>query len=341
MVALAPLDRIVTLADPLRLRAEHLPLLPPSNTVFRIPVDALEDAATRKHCAALAGQGYRLQADGTAGFQQIESGISGIARDMSAVPPPNPPEWALLTMAGPHWAYGVASAEHHAICRDAGFHWFSGDAARLRGAGAGDCTSRKRLLALLALLAEDADSRELEAVLKQDPALSYHLLKVVNSAAFGLPSPVHHFGQAINVLGRRQLQRWLQLLLYARPQPDGPIDPLLPQAALRAAQMEALCLLQGGDRERQDLAFVTGVFALLDVLLAMPMADIVGALRLDADIVAALLGRTGPLGELLALVEQAVPDPARVAAAGLTHEQFWQGQLQGWQWAIQVGRNLR
>ena len=72
-------------------------------------------------------------------------------------------------------------------------------------------------------------------VLKQDPALSYHLLKLVNSAAFGFANPIHNFTQAINVLGRRQLQRWLQLLLYARPQQDGMPNLLLPEAARRAA----------------------------------------------------------------------------------------------------------
>jgi len=218
--------------------------------------------------------------------------------------------------------------------------WFSGPYARRRTADAGDGTSRKRLLSLLGLLAQDADSRELETVLKQDPALSYHLLKLVNSAAFGFTNPIHNFGQAINVLGRRQLQRWLQLLLYARPQQDGLPNLLLPEAARRAAQMEALCRALGGDRDRQDLAFVVGVFALLDELLAMPMADIVAALTLDLDVVGALLDRAGPFGAMLALVEQPVPDPAAIAALGLAPEQFWDSQLQGWRWAIQVSRTI-
>jgi EAL and modified HD-GYP domain-containing signal transduction protein len=129
-------------------------------------------------------------------------------------------------------------------------------------------------------------------LLKQDPALAYHLLKLVNSAAFALSSPIHSFGQAINVLGRRQLQRWLQLLLYARQQDDGLANPLLPLAAVRASMMEELAKSLEGDRDQQDMAFVA-VFSLLDVLLAMPMTEIVAALSLDLDVVRALLDRAG------------------------------------------------
>ena len=179
---------------------------------------------------------------------------------------------------------------------------------------------------------------ELEALIKQDPSLSYHLLKLVNSAAFALSSPVHSFSQAINVLGRRQLQRWLQLLLYARQQDDGLPNPLLPLAAVRAAQMEALVRAQGGDRDQQDMAFVAGVFSLLDVLLGMAMTEIVAALSLDLDVVMALLDRAGPLGELLQLVEG--HDRAALELAGLDAATFWQTQLDAHQWALQVSRNL-
>jgi EAL and modified HD-GYP domain-containing signal transduction protein len=334
--ALAPLDCIIPVTDPLCIETAPATPLPATRLVLQVPAAALQDAAARKHCTVLAEQGYRLLVEGEAGLHASQAGICGIAHGGNGLPS----ALSLLSLPGPHWAHEVDDAARYTACRDAGMGWFSGDYSRRRAPEAGDGTTRKRLLSLLGLLAQDADSRELEAVLKQDPALSYHLLKLVNSAAFGFSNPIHHFGQAINVLGRRQLQRWLQLLLYARPQHDGMPNLLLPEAARRAAQMESLCKLQGGDRDRQDMAFVAGVFALLDQLLAMPMTEIVAALTLDLDIASALLDRTGPFGVMLALVEQPVPDPAGIAALGLSNEQFWHSQLHGWHWAIQVSRTV-
>lgn len=335
--ALAPLDCIIPLPDPRKLEASHLSSLPPQRVILRVTAEACQDEAVQKKCAALNEAGYRVMVDGVAGAAATKAGARALMFDCSIV---LPPMLALVAQPGPHVARRVDSEARLAECRAAGFSWFMGEFAHhpAPDSNSGDGTSRKRLLALLGLLARDADSRELETLLKQDPALSYHLLKLVNSAAFALSSPIHSFGQAINVLGRRQLQRWLQLLLYARQQDDGMANPLLPLAAVRAAQMEALSKARGDGRDQQDMAFVAGVFSLLDVLLGMPMTEIVNALSLDLDVVMALLDRAGPLGVLLQLAEHG--DAAALAAAGVERETYWQGQLQAYRWAIQVSRNL-
>jgi EAL and modified HD-GYP domain-containing signal transduction protein len=335
--SLAPLDCILPVPHPLQLELSQLESLPASNVILRVPADACADAAVQKKLAGYADAGYRIMVDGVAGMGATLSGAKSLAYDASLT---LPPVLALVGQPGPHLATGMGSEQRIAECAAAGFGWFMGDFALHppHDMNAGDGTSRKRLLALLGLLARDADSRELEVLLKQDPALSYHLLKLVNSAAFALSSPIHSFGQAINVLGRRQLQRWLQLLLYARQQDDGMTNPLLPLAAVRAAHMEALSKALGWDRDQQDMAFVAGVFSLLDVLLGMPMTEIVAALSLDLDVVMALLDRGGPLGELLSLVEK--HDGASLAKAGIEHETYWGAQLQAYHWAIQVSRNI-
>ncbi|GJJ03649.1 hypothetical protein RugamoR64_41870 [Duganella rhizosphaerae] len=335
--ALAPLDCILPVAQPALLELSQLSDLPPNRVILRVPAAACGEIAVQKKLSSYAEAGYRIMVDGVAGMAATLCGAKSLMVDAALS---MPPVLALVAQPGPHLATGMGSEERIAACAKAGFSWFAGDFALHppQDMNAGDGTSRKRLLTLLGLLARDADSRELEVLLKQDPALSYHLLKLVNSAAFALSSPIHSFGQAINVLGRRQLQRWLQLLLYARQQDDGLSNPLLPLAAVRAAQMEGLSKALGWEREQQDMAFVAGVFSLLDVLLGMPMTEIVAALSLDLDVVMALLDRAGPLGELLALVER--HDRAGLDQAGIDHETYWQAQLQAYHWAIQVSRNI-
>ncbi|KQQ33235.1 signal transduction protein [Duganella sp. Leaf126] len=346
---LAPLDIVVPVTAPARLELAQLSSLPVNRVLLRVPAAACADPAAQKKLSAVADAGFRIMIEGvTAGPIATLCGARALMMDAALH---LPPVVALAGQPGPHLASHMRSEARLQVCAQAGFSWFTGDFAtnpERHGDGdngsAGDGTTRKRLLALLGLLARDADTHELELLLKQDPSLSYHLLKLVNSAAFALSSPVHSFSQAINVLGRRQLQRWLQLLLYARQQDDGLPNPLLPLAAVRAAQMEALVALQGGDRDRQDMAFVTGVFSLLDVLLGMDMTEIVAALSLDLDVVMALLDRAGPLGDLLKLLDGGAQADAQrrlaLADAGIDAAAFWQTQLQAHQWALQVSRSL-
>jgi EAL and modified HD-GYP domain-containing signal transduction protein len=336
---LGSLDYFIPLAYPLALDAAQLDGLPLQRIVFTVPAALMADAEVQANCKQLAERGLRLLADGEVGVAAAQAGICGLDIDCSER---LPSALALLTLPGPHLARN-ADAMRADDCRKAGFSLFRGELPRVQehDAGQGDGTSRKRLLALLGLLAQDADSRELETLLKQDPALSFQLLKLVNSAAFAPNSkPIHNFGQAINLLGRRQLQRWLQLLLYARQQADGPANALLPLAALRAAQMESLCKLRDGDRDEQDQAFLVGVFSLLDVLLAMPMSEIVAALNLDLDVVAALLDRSGQLGEMLALAAMHEPQASALRDLGIDNETYWRSLLQAYHWALQVSRNV-
>jgi EAL and modified HD-GYP domain-containing signal transduction protein len=307
--------------------------------LLAVAANALAEQGVARRLAELQLAGYRVLLDGALpeGVAQPPA-LRGVARDCAAgAPRPG----SLAALFGPHLAYGVATRGRLRECEAAGFAWFSGDymleSPHIEGI---DGTSRKRLLTMLGLLARDADSRELEAQLKQDPGLSYHLLKLVNSAAFSCGTPITSFGQAISRIGRRQLQRWLQLLLYAHHHPDGPPNLLLPLAALRGALLEAACKRDGGDRDAQDLAFMAGVFSLLDRLFHMPMADVVRDLNLPEHVEAALLQRLGPLGKRLRLAEAEQLEPAMLDGAGVEAASWWQDQLHAYHWAIQVARNV-
>ncbi len=340
LAAIAPLDCLLLLDSSSVLTPPVLALMPPSRVGFVVAAASLVEEGAARRLAELQETGYRVLLDGDIPEgMPAPTALRSMARDCSASAPP---AGSLVALFGPHLAREVGDMQRFHACENAGFDWFSGnyplDNTSLQESGP-DGTSRRRLLTLLGLLARDADSRELENQLRQDPALSFHLLKLVNSAAFAVSTQITSFAQAINLLGRRQLQRWLQLLLYARQRDDGLPNLMLPLAALRGAQLEALSKLDGGDRDQQDLAFMAGVFSLLDRLLDMPMEEIVADLNLPDHVSAALLRREGVLGHRLRLAE-AVPTGQELEAAGIDIPTWWGCQLHAYHWAIQVGRNV-
>jgi len=197
------------------------------------------------------------------------------------------------------------------------------------------------LLKLLGQLTSDAETRDIEATLKRDPQLSVQLLRLVNSVAFSPTSRIGSFAQAINLLGRRQLQRWLQLLMFANQNTPGYGKPLLARAALRAALIENICKARGNNRDVQDTAFIVGMFSLLDTLFGKPLTTIIAPLKLADDVNAALLQHDGPLGDLLKLVVAAEAHDAEKIAAALvplkiSTEDWCKAQIGALQWTIQI-----
>jgi hypothetical protein len=340
LAAIAPLDGLLLIDHPAALTPPVLALMPASRIGFVVSAAALAADGVARRLTELHELAYRLWLDGAPPpGVKVPTALRTIAHDCAHNPVP---AGRLAALFGPHLAHGVDSAARFTQSALAGFDWFSGDYPMdhsFSGDDAGDGTSQRRILTLLGLLSRDADSRELEQQLKQDPALSWHWLKLVNSAAFAVSTQITSFNQAISLLGRRQLQRWLQLLLYARQQPDGLPNLLLPLAARRAAQLEALCKRAGGERDDCDLAFMTGVFSLLDRLLHMPMTEIVGELCLPPHVSGALLERSGDFGKWLRLTETH-PSHGALDAAGLSAADWWSSQLNAYHWAIQVGRNV-
>jgi len=206
-------------------------------------------------------------------------------------------------------------------------------------------TTRLKLLKLLSLVVQDADTREIEEIFRQEPKLSYNLLRLVNSVAVGPKTPITGFNQAITVLGRRQLQRWLQLLIYANQFGQaGQPNPLLQLAAARGKMMETLASDLGpipGIDDIGEAAFMTGIFSLLDTLLHLPMSDVLAALPLAAPIAEALGKHTGQLGTLLGAItdkgsdtrEQATDALARLNIDPALH---LTAQISAYTWASRI-----
>lgn len=206
-------------------------------------------------------------------------------------------------------------------------------------------SSKLALMRLIGLVLDDADTPEIEQVFKHDPSLSYNLLRLVNSVAMGMRSRISSLRQAIVVLGRQQLQRWLQLLLFVNQGGDMQ-NPLLELAATRGKLMELLAMAQSErDKDHHDRAFMTGIMSLLDTLLGMPMEEVVKQVNLASDVENALLNHEGKLGNLLLLVEKMEQNDFDAAEGLLADMQLnrghlMQAQIEAMRWANMLNETV-
>lgn len=161
------------------------------------------------------------------------------------------------------------------------------------------------IMQLVGLVISDADTTEIEKIFKQNPDLTINLLRLVNSVSMGAKARINSLKEAIAVLGRSQLQRWLQLLMFATTaSPDAQFpSPLLMLAATRGKLMELLSAATGSPRQA-DEAFLVGIMSLVSALLGRPIEEILASLAVPEKVSAAVLRREGRLGDLLNLAEQ-------------------------------------
>lgn len=344
LIFFAPVKEIATLSA----ANEYPPHI--KNIVFCLPESHCVDSETQASLHALQRGGVRIIIDefnskSALIWPDTKSVAIDCAQGLSSQVHP----WIFSLAHGQHLAKNVHTADDFVAAQDMGFSLFSGNFpfALSRKTKSDDPTSRSRLLKLLSLVAHDAEVQELEALFKQDSALSFMLLKLVSSAAFARTVKVTSFVQAINLLGRRQLQRWLQLLLYAQQgQHAGTaLNPLMLRAAYRASMMEAICKNSGGDRDSQDGAFMAGMFSLLDLLFVAPLWEILQPLNLPDAVRAALIDRAGDLGAHLTLVEQAdrsSPELLEKACmnCACTSEFYYQNLMHAYTWVYQVCQEL-
>jgi EAL and modified HD-GYP domain-containing signal transduction protein len=201
----------------------------------------------------------------------------------------------------------VETSEQMAFCKNLGFELFQGYffAKPTVIAGKKLNPSQLTLMRLLGLLMEDAETAELEKAFKLEPGLTVNLMRLTNSVGSGVTTQITSLRHAIAVLGRRQLQRWLQLLLYTNPKDSGQtFNPLLQLAATRGRLMELLAdRVQAKNREFADHAFMVGIMSLMPALLGVVMEEILAQLPVDQRVKQALTDFGGQLGELLQLVE--------------------------------------
>jgi EAL and modified HD-GYP domain-containing signal transduction protein len=300
--------------DPVFLQDDAIEALPAEGVVLQLALESAPDEASLERCRVLRERRYLLALAAYDGLDEQSSPFLSVVHFIR-IDVRGKDARQLLELAGPLarlpiglLAHGVETPDDFARARDAGFRFFQGyffarpEIVRGRRLTA----SQTSLIRLINLTAHDTDSARIEEAFKRNPALAVKLLALVNSVAYCASRRIGSLRQAIQVLGYRQLRRWLYLLLLT---PNGKAadvsrTPLLQMAALRARMMELLIdRVIPGDTELAGQAVITGLMSMMPAALGLPAEKIFDLILLEREIVAALKFRAGLLGRILALIE--------------------------------------
>lgn len=328
----------------------HLELLDPEKVVLEIPPlghAAWDEVAARLPILqGLRERGFHLAFNHTV----LESSYAGwlpladyIKLDLSVLPPDQVA--VLIGYARRHSraeliAEKVETAQQYDMVSSMGVqlfqgYWFARPAlvqAKLLAPG------QASTVQLINLVRQQASTDDIEQVLKKDAGLAFNLMRLINSAGFGMTREVTSVRQAVLLMGLKKLFRWAALLLTAAR--NGVPSSVGQTAVVRGRLMELLALETMSPDEAEQ-AFVVGIFSLLDVMLSMPMQTAMDLLCMPEPVASAVLKHSGPLGALLALAKACessddVMFDHAAATLQLTSQQINMAHLQALAWVDHV-----
>lgn len=300
-------------ADPELVMSDIISLLPSKHVVLELKETVAVTADFMRRCSELKQKGYQFALDSVVAMnEKVEQLLPLVSVVKVNVLELEKNELSKLVTELNRWpvlllALKVETREQESNCMQLGFQMFQGfyfakpEVLSVKRADPGKLS----LLKLLTLVMGDGDIEEIEKEFKHQPGLSYNLMRMVNSVASGLPQKINSIKHAIMIMGRKQLQRWVQLLLYTADQSNENMSNALMQtAAARGKLMELIATAERPhDKNHQERAFMVGILSLLNVLLGIEMQQIVDKLGIPDDMSQALLNREGRLGQELKLVE--------------------------------------
>lgn len=218
-------------------------------------------------------------------------------------------------------AEGINSWSEHRLTQAMGFSFSVGDFAKtpdderqaepLSG-------SRLVILELLNKLRADVAPAQVVATAKHDPAIVLKLLKMANSPIYGLGRQITSLEDAVMILGRETLYRWLAIALFKLGKNTELDQTLLVLALGRGRFLEAL--FKDADKPVREEFFLLGLLSIVDKLLGIPMSQLVAQMTLPGEVAAALLNMEGAYARFLLLaieMERCRLDQAVILASAL------------------------
>ncbi len=151
---------------------------------------------------------------------------------------------------------------------------------------------RNVVLHVLRAFEQDLSMDEVEDRIYLDPVLTYRMLRLVNSVAFGTSREIGSVRHALMMLGHTNMRQWLnEQLLAASLEPA--LRPVRHAMVLRAHLMDYL-MDAGPEHDLRAEIHTTGLFSRIDGLLQEPLAEALARIPLSSRITDALLNHHGP-----------------------------------------------
>jgi c-di-GMP-related signal transduction protein len=224
-------------------------------------------------------------------------------------------------------------------CIDEGFDLFQGyhlgrpETLTARTLG----PAQAQALNILGLLSDpDITPSEVSEAVRRDPALTYRLLRIANSASAGLNRPVSSLGDALVMVGLIRLRAWL-VLMSLTPTNGAVADVIA--ALVRAGTCERVARRVGPIRP--DIAFTLGLLdGLAESLDLSPSALVEQLPLLGRELTEALAGRPGTMRDLLdAVLDYERADLERL---GMSEIPLWvlaESYLEALAWTTETSRS--
>jgi EAL and modified HD-GYP domain-containing signal transduction protein len=284
--------------DPQLLAGDLGDLLPCERTVLLIDETLPQSPDLVHTLRGLRLEGFRLALDSyadRAGTEEFFRLADMVCCDLAlpdtpalSLPPGKAAAQSKLTL--------VRRIERHAQFAEAkalGYHLFQGDFfkqpdLRPGEALASHAVSRLRLFRFIE--AEDMEVEPLAQAISADVAISYRLLALLNSAAFGLGRTVTSVREALLLAGWKRVKNWLRVVILSDMKTPEKTTELPMLAAQRGHFLECLARDIPGS-PAPDRLFLLGLFSLLDAMLDRPMTEIIGHLPLDPELRDTLCGQ--------------------------------------------------
>jgi EAL and modified HD-GYP domain-containing signal transduction protein len=290
------------------LEAGNLPPVPPQEMVIEILEDSIAGPELIQAVKRYADAGYRIALDDfiyDASFDPLLEIADIVKLDIRALSAEQlrqqvellrPFKLTLL-------AEKVETHAEYALCRELGFRLFQGYFFSKPELLKGHTPQGSKLILmqlLSALNSPDVQIETLRQLIERDPALTFKLLRLINSAAFSLRHQVSSLQEALVYLGINQLKKWVSLIVLA----DNYSKPSeLTRQILMLARMSELAAIDT-DGVDADQAFMAGLLLHLDALLNISLDEILTQVDVADSIRAALKGEATPLGTLLRQVQR-------------------------------------